>query len=381
MKVVLEAQLAMVKVHTGIPVYAVQLIKSLLARGANQYALSFFDENRERGNRQVIEQYFGEYGVPYHECNSFSYKKTYQSGAYAQTSYNEYTGADGDVFHFLHISPVPDNLSGKMVVTIHDMLPLKVPEYFPPIEDTFFHEAIRRMKKTRPTLIADSEATKADVVDIIGASPDRVFVAPLAYDASACFPQENAAALKQMGVSQPYILFLGSMDRRKNIIRLIEAFEQLAARDNEISLVLAGGKFYGDEAIIEKAKGSPFAGRIIMTGYITDEQKRALLSGALFFAFPSLYEGFGLPVLEAMACGCPVLTSNTSSLPEVAGDAAILVDPRDTEQLAFEMQRLMYDEALRAQMKKQSLARAREFSWDKTAQATERVYEAAFQSL
>ena len=141
--------------------------------------------------------------------------------------------------------------------------------------------------------------------------------------------------------------------------------------------MLAGAKFYGDSVIIEKISSSSSSSRIIMCGYVTNEQKRALMSGALVFVFPSLYDGFGLPVLEAMACGCPVITSNASSLPEVAGDAGILVNPLDIEQIASEIERVINSDSLRAELRKKGFEQSKLFSWDKTAEKTEEIYRIA----
>jgi glycosyltransferase involved in cell wall biosynthesis len=167
---------------------------------------------------------------------------------------------------------------------------------------------------------------------------------------------------------EPYFLYVGTIQPRKNLVRLLEAFAQLSPEAPR--LVIAGKRGWLSAPIERRAAELGLAERVVFAGYVPDAELPGLLRGALAFVFPSLYEGFGMPVLEAMAAGVPVLTSSTSALPEVAGDAALLVDPCDTAAIAGGMARLAGDASLRADLRARGLARAAEFTWERCARET-----------
>jgi len=381
MKVIIEAQHVCEENPRGIAIYGIQLIRRLLDRRVNQYGLAFFDGNRERNNRKWMDKYFGEFAIPLHECNSLSYKQlAVDDDVYHEKSYNELTGASGDIFHFLHVITVPRLIYGKTIVTIHDLLPLRYPAYFIGYQhlNDSFPACAKRIRDIQPTIIADSESTKSDIIYFLGVSPDRIHVIPLAYDGDACFPQKDGSTIRALGINAPYVLYLGAIDARKNIIRIIDAFKAVVQRFPDIKLVLAGAPNINAKETLASIDSTPIRSNILLTGYVTDQQKRALYAGAIAFLFPSLFEGFGLPVLEAMACGCPVITSNVSSMPEVVGDAAVLVDPYRVEQLAWEMERLIQSETLRKELIQKGFAQCAKFSWDRTAEMTEEVYRKVY---
>jgi len=205
---------------------------------------------------------------------------------------------------------------------------------------------------------------------------ENIFVIHNGIDKDIHFPESNGEVLKSFGISRPYYIYIGEMgEYRKNVFRIISAFEKEAEKNKDIQLVFAG---YNRSTSLETVIGkSRFNDRIILTGYVTDEQKRALLSDAVALLFPSLYEGFGLPIIEAMACGCPVITSNISSMPEVAGDAALLIDPYNVEQLAYEMERVLEFSSLRNELIERGFKNCERFSWEKCAVETEKVYKIA----
>jgi len=224
-------------------------------------------------------------------------------------------------------------------------------------------------------IVTPSEFTRNDVLKLLPVEPERVVVIPGGIDPSFK-PQpdaEVATRLAPLGLRPgDYLLFLGTIEPRKNLARLLQAVELAGPKIGP--LVLAGGRGWNNAAIRDAIVRLARDGRVRDLGYVPDDLRPALHAGARAFVYPSLYEGFGLPPLEAMACGTPVLTSNVSALPEVMGDAALYVDPHDVSELAGCLTRIWRDDALRADLRARGLARARQFSWDRTARLTIDVY-------
>ena len=272
----------------------------------------------------------------------------------------------------------------RTVVTIHDMGYLHFPAAHTPLQRRYLWLSTWWSARAASHVIAISGATRDDLVRYTGICPEKVTV--IHHGLSARFhpiddPAVLAATQARYGIDRPYFLYVGTVQPRKNLERLIEAFaravrlgdpDRLPA-SGPLQLVIAGKRGWLTEAIERRAAELGVAEWVIFTGYVPDADVPALLSGALAFTFPSLYEGFGMPVLEAMACGAPVLAANSSSLPEVAGDAAILADPTDTAAITAALLRLACEPALRAELRARGLARAAQFSWERCAEATLRV--------
>lgn len=256
----------------------------------------------------------------------------------------------------------------RTLVTVHDVGYRAFPEAHPPLQRLYLDLSTRWNARTASHVLTDSQATKEDLVTCYGVDAHKVTVAYPGRDASLQPVRDNdavRAAKARYGIVEDYFLYLGTLQPRKNLRRLVEAFHQfIAGRTSPpIQLVLAGKPgWLCDELLAELERGE-LGSRVHLPGYIAQDDKATLLSGATAFVFPSLHEGFGLPVVEAQACGCPVITSTTSSLPEAAGDAAILVDPRDTGAIAEAMERLGSNPNLRAALIERGLTNAQRFSW------------------
>ena len=228
-------------------------------------------------------------------------------------------------------------------------------------------------------VITISESSKRDIVEYAGVPEDRVTVTYLAADHDTYFPRDREQAAAQVaaqyGVRPPYVLYISRLEHPgKNHVRLIRAFDRVKASESiPHQLVLAGSDWNRAEAVHEAAEACACADDIVFTGFVAGSALPALYCGADAFVFPSLYEGFGLPVLEAMACGVPVACSNTSSMPEVAGDAAPLFDPYDEEAIQATLVSLLADNGLREDLARRGIARAKEFTWAATAAQTYRV--------
>ncbi len=264
------------------------------------------------------------------------------------------------------------------VMTVHDL----GYEYFPKAHtrrQRFYLQWSTRYAVRRATrLICLSESTRADLTRWYGAQASRLDVVHAGGVWRRPLADQSAACRASLGVTRPYMLFLSTLQPRKNVERLIHSYTRLVqTRNLDLDLVLAGQLGWLSETIAGAARHSPAADRIHMLGYVDEDEAAALYAGAQFFCYPSLHEGFGLPVLEAQFAGAPVMTSRHSSLPEVAGDAALLVDPEDEEDIAAAMLRLSEDEALRQELVRKGYENVKRFSWPKAARETLEVLKKA----
>ena len=256
------------------------------------------------------------------------------------------------------------------VVTVHDLTPLAVPGDSPKSVQLNYRYRLGKILERSAAIIADSAWTRDDICRFYRIPQERIRVIPLGYDRELFRPRHDPDALARYGLrGKPYLLAVGSDMPRKNLLRLAHSFSVM--RDRSHYLVLAG--LHGKDArkrILAEAAAAGADDRIMFLDYVRDEDLPALYSGATVFCYPSLYEGFGLPVLEAMACGTPVVASNTTSVPEVAGQAAILVDPTDCEELAAALDSVLDDSRRRESMRAAGLKQVASFSWERAARDT-----------
>jgi glycosyltransferase involved in cell wall biosynthesis len=279
-----------------------------------------------------------------------------------------------DLFHGT-VNTLPHGLRGRSVVTIHDLALLRWPEQVPARRYRYLAKAIPDAVRRADRVIAVSEATKRDIVELLLASPEKVVVTPLGVDSRFSPPDPEAidAFQARHGITRPFILSVGTLEPRKNLPRLLEAFASLLDKIPH-DLVLVGPEGWRQGELRERLEQLKLGDRLRMTGFVADEELPFWYAAADVVAIPSLYEGFGLPVLEAMASGGVVVTSNVSSMPEVAGDGALLVEPQSVEAIADGLTRAVQDAELRESIRARGLARAREFTWRRTAELTARVY-------
>ncbi len=266
----------------------------------------------------------------------------------------------------------------RLVVTIYDLTFVTHPEYHLPANVAHCLEGTLLAIERADRLIAISESVRRDLIERMHVPAERIVVTPLAADqtlARVTDPTLLDRVRRRYRLPERFVLFLGAMEPRKNLLRLIEAWAALApAVRRETSLVVAGARGWLNDAVRSRVEMLGLRERVHLAGYIDGEDLAALYSLATVFAYPSLWEGFGLPVIEAMACGTPVLTSDLSSLPEVAGDAAVLVPPTDVEAIADGLLRLLEDAALRADLAERGRRQAASFSWERCARETLAVY-------
>lgn len=365
----------------GIGQYVRFLVRHLLKIDEENAYVLFFDErtdtddiNRLIGGHRNAERKI----LPlsrFKKLLPYAYSHRYVASAIARSGADVYHGTTGSL---------PLGYRGRSVATVHDLAIYLHPEWFPGGQFFSRRVVVPASLRRATRLIAVSESTKNDLRKVFLIPPERIAVIhegvepppPEAWDLPA--PKPFAA---------PYLLFLGTIEPRKNVEGLVKAYVALAERFPKLvgatELVIAGSRGWKADkafAAIEAAnrrfgRSGP---RVRVLGYVPDEDKLALMAHALAFVFPSRYEGFGLPVLEAMSLGVPVVTSNVSSLPEIAGrGAALLVDPDSTVELELALKHLLEDEAKRAELGRRGLERSTEFRWDKTAGETLEIYEEA----
>ncbi len=286
-----------------------------------------------------------------------------------------------DVLHVQYTAPpfcpVP------VIATIHDLAFEHLPETFTRRGKTQLRLTVRRTARHAARIATVSEFSRQDIIHTYQIAPEKVVVTHNGVEArfTPCSQSDNEGeeVRRRYGISKEFLLAVGSLQPRKNLVRLLRAYTRLRSTHPEFTpqLVIAGRRLWLTDEIFAEIAHQPWAGDVIVTGYVADEELPALYRAASALVYPSLFEGFGLPPLEAMACGTPVITSNTSSLPEVVGEAALLVDPYNENELADAMLRIIIDQPLRAQLRARGLSRAGLFTWRAAAEKTLQLYRDA----
>jgi glycosyltransferase involved in cell wall biosynthesis len=277
------------------------------------------------------------------------------------------------------LSPVPEGTllaPVPQVIVVHDLIPLHLPGSFPR-QYLYFRHVVPRILRASQAIVTDSESTKRDVMRFYGIEAARVSVVPCGYDRARFRVGIDPSAVKDKHGLGPYLLFVGNLFPHKNLPALLQAFGLLARRFPH-ALVIAGKKdarYYPSLAAQADALAQP--GRVRFLDYVPPDDLPALYAGADAFVLPSLYEGFGLPVLEAMACGTPVIASRAGSLPEATGDGALLVDPSDVGALAAAIEAVLGDVGERERLRRRGFAQVARFGWERTALEMLEVLRAA----
>jgi len=355
----LDASRAVKAQRTGTETYALELIKQFARLASAQHRLRLYTPQPPPHDHWPES--------PYIETRLIPAPRLWTHGRLAWELHRQPPNVLFVPSHVLPIyCPVP------AIVTVHDLGYRHYPDAHGRFQRWYLNWTTRRHSRVANHIIADSYATQADLIRYYQADPRRITVVHLGRDEKLQRADNLAiAAMKaQYQLTGDYLLYLGTLQPRKNLLRLLAAFQHviMALDNSSLQLVIAGSKGWLYEPILAEVARLGLSERVIFTGYVTTEAKAALLSGALAYLFPSLYEGFGLPILEAMACGTPVLTSNNSSLPEVAGDAAIMVNPHHTAEIAAGIIALVTNPLLRHELITKGYQQVNRFSWECTAQ-------------
>jgi glycosyltransferase involved in cell wall biosynthesis len=286
-----------------------------------------------------------------------------------------------DVFHAPHYV-LPALTRCRSVVTIHDCIHLMFPQYLPNrAAYAYARGSLWNAAHKATRILTVSEASKRDILHFFNVPPEKIEVVYNAIDErfwDTPTPEDVERVRERYQLAHRFILYVGNIKPHKNLVRLIEAFDGLRRLGgfDDVKLLIIGDQISKLPALRRAVHSHKLHKEVRFLGYLTDETLAILYRLASLFVFPSLYEGFGLPPLEAMACGTPVVTSNVSSLPEVAGDAAVLVDPTSVDAIVDGMRRVLTDPVLEAQLRQRGPLRAREFSWERSVARTHAIYRA-----
>jgi glycosyltransferase involved in cell wall biosynthesis len=281
-----------------------------------------------------------------------------------------------DVLHSTtYCSPIDHY--GKLIVTVYDLSFLTYPHFHTEVNRTHCMQETKKATESAEHIIAISEHGKSELLHFFDIDPDRITVTPLAAHERFKPDKRSTYILKKYQIPEHYILSIGTLEPRKNLKTLIIAYLKLSpSLRKRHKLIITGKKGWLQSDIEDLINNNPSDIRFL--GYVPEEELPSLYSGAMFFVYPSYYEGFGLPIVEAMACGTPVITSNVSSMPEIAGESAIFFNPCSQQELYNAMMLLLQDEGLRIKLSRKGLLQSRKFSWKDTAGKTIKVYEKAY---
>jgi glycosyltransferase involved in cell wall biosynthesis len=349
--------------RSGIGTYTYELAKRLKSDDEIQFCGNLFNFCGRNDNSQALQGINMDMNV----SRVFPYGVYRRLWRALPISYDNLFSqkSDGTVF-FNYI--VPPKIRGKIITTVYDMTYVRFPETMDARNLRRISAGMERSAKRSDRIITISEFSKREIIDLLGVPKEKVSViysAPSLSEETA----DSEDTLGKYGITKPYILYVGTIEPRKNLVRLIHAFEMLKRNEKlPYRLVLAGGKGWQNEEIYRAAKESPFAEDIIFTGYISNSERNCLYQNAELFVFPSLYEGFGMPPLEAMHWGCPVVTSDAASMPEICGDAAALVNPLDEEDIVKGIMAVLSDKEYAESLRKKGYEQEKKFTWETSAQ-------------
>lgn len=282
-----------------------------------------------------------------------------------------------DLYHATDFVLPPTRPKTRTLLTVHDLSFVRVPEAATPKLKAYLDVVVPRSIHHADCVLADSQATKNDLIELYRISPEKIIVLLSGVDARfKPVSDDDSRQVREkyrLGDTR-YILSVGTVQPRKNYVRLIQSVSQLRRQGHDLHLVIAGGRGWLEDPIYAAINSEKMQDYVHLIGFAEETDLPALYTAAECFAFPSLYEGFGLPILEAMGCGTPVVTSNISSLPEVAGDAALIVDPYSVDHLTNALRQLVDNTALRQSLIVKGRQRARTFTWEKSAQQLRQIY-------
>ena len=365
---------------TGIGNYANDVLKNLLPN-QKEYELHVFDFLSRNGAPDIVRTHLGDSIVDNHlmTVKGIPLSVYIRMGKAGRViPYEKLTGTSSDVTIFFNYL-APEGLKGKSIITIYDMVCKRYPETMDNRNRKLLQRHLDASARNASAIVTISEFSKREIMEYLDVPEEKIFVANCGIDTSFYSPltDDTKVILEKEYLTskwdvKDYILYVGTLEPRKNTVVLIEAFEKLCKNNPDLKLVLAGGIGWSADKTLSRIENSEFKDRIIKTGYISNEEKRMLLRNARVFVFPSIYEGFGMPVTEAMACGTPCVVANTSSLPEISMGNNLLVEPNDVDGYVKAIE-FYLNNPLSIESRNRLIDTASAFSWKKAAS----VYEIA----
>ena len=367
-KISLELQWAVGK-KTGVGWYIYNIVKELSKSDRNDYIAEFINF---MGRHDVKSQI--DYDIKIKQNKMITYTMYNFLTKKLNIRHNLIFGTKSDIYHFFNFT-IPKNIKGKVIVTIHDTVFISAPET---MGNRKALEEYKYGAKKSDLIITVSKSAKNDIIKNLGVIEDKIEIVHPGIDIESYSKKYEKEYLekirKKYKLPLEYILYLGTIEPRKNIERIVKAFKNYKKEvKDDLKLVIVGNKGWKYDNIMKLIES--MGTDIILTGYIDEEDKIPIYKLAQIFVFPSLYEGFGMPVLEAMAAGVPVITSNVSSLPEVAGDAAILVDPLNEDEIFEAYKKIRNDSNYREEMILKGYEQAKKYQWKYSAKKLEEIYD------
>lgn len=377
MKIAVNIQPMLHSGKSGIGFYQQELLKALFeADSGDSFILQYFDPRRRQGDPAAA---FGKQNVTAEPCKWFSATLYQLLWTFLPVPYSLFFKSRPDVTMFFNYY-LPPFARGKKVLVVYDTVIKDHPETMSFKTRTMLRLTLKRSIKRADKIITISRFSKEQIIRHFNVPPEDIVIIPCAADKERFFPMPEKEEVwrvvcPRFGIAGQYFLYLGNLEPRKNITRLVEAYAKAAKMKPSLPLlVIAGGKGWLYDEIFKTVSELGISDRVVFTGYVPDEDVGMLINGAAAFCFPSLYEGFGMPPLEAMACGVPVIVSDTSSLPEVTGECGIAVDPCDTDGLAEALIK-MTDRDFAREQGLLGIQRAKNFSWEKSAELLKKLTE------
>lgn len=378
MKIAFDAQSLLEENKTGIGWTVERLISHIELQKNNQYQLNYFAFIHQKRKHDLMQGYVSK-GYTLKSCGWFPLGVYRRLWNHLPIPYSLFMGGDADVTQFFNYV-VPPGVKGKSAVYIYDMVYKACPETMEEITRKYMEENVEKSCQRADAIITISEFSKREIIKYLGIPKEKIWVVPCGVDLDRFHPdyatEDIRAVKKRYNIGGDYFLYLGTLEPRKNIPAILLAYRRLKEERNDPipDLVLAGKKGWGYDQIFSLVQKYGLEQNVVFTGYVSEEDKPLLLSGAICFLFPSLYEGFGIPPLEAMACGTPAIVSDQASLPEVVGEGALIVGTEETDRMAAGMEKLWSDQEFRQDMSKKAWERAKGYSWDRAAETLQRVY-------
>lgn len=354
---------------SGVGVHALEIASRMCACAELDCVLLLYDFLKRRHSERILRERIPDTGILQ---NPFLPYGVYVElwNLVPQLGLKQVFGETADIYHFFNFV-CPPNVPGKIINTVHDLVYLKFPET---MEKRNFRRLKMHLKRScdqSDLIITVSETVKRELTELLNLPEEKIRVVYNGVDGSRFRPDAG----RLTGMPEHYFLSLGTLEPRKNLLGLLEAYRIAKPDVGDCKLVIGGAKGWEYTVLFEKVKEYGLESDVIFPGYLPADDLPKLYAGAQAFVFPSLYEGFGIPPLEAMSCGVPVIASDCSCIPEITGDAALLVTPKNAEELAGAMKRMLTDTELRNRCVARGLERAKQFTWERAAKRVLEIYQ------